>query len=700
VSYFSQGAVLEYELYKQTPFHIEFQAKDSALYGRKFSVDFENSSMVKMSYPLMSGEHKTEKFPVNQWIQTPLANIKITIDRWDEISKIQEELQQDAYFFVINTTGMVYDQISSDLTVVPLNMEAKTIQIKLKGKNNHKIADISNAIATEFIKYDVEKSSEVPSEILDFIDLTIKSIDTELSNSETSLERFKLSNKIISPDQALSDVSSRMKEIQRDLDAVNFELDLYSRIRKDIGEESDLTKFILSLTGSSQQNAVLSQLDKLKIMLDERDILVTQTTTSSDVYRIITSKIESQKALILRTLSNEEATLKNKQSILEKQKTDIEVKFGRIPGQQAEYERLQRFFNINEKFYSMLLERKAEFSITKAGYVPLHIVLQAAFANTHPVSPNKSLIISACLMIGFLISFGLIITRYLLYNEINALEEVGMYTDASLLGIIPKYKREIPVSQLLVDKNPKSVISEAFRSIRTNLQFISSEEGAKVMAVTSTISGEGKTFNAINLAGVIAFSGKKVIILDLDMRKPKIHIGFNVENNHGMSTLLIGKDQPEDCIMHSNLPNLDFITAGPIPPNPAELIINPRMDILINQLKQMYDIIICDTPPVGIVSDGIPVIQKADYPLYILRANYSRKMFIVQINKLMTDNKVTNLSVILNGVELSRIKYGYGYGYSYGYGYGYGYSYGYGYYDDDDAPKGFFQKMKSLITGK
>ena len=699
VSYYTQGTVLEYELYKQSPFAVEVKVKDSLLYGREIMVDFESESALNMIFTDRNGEKDIVACKVNEWVKTPQADFKVTILDFSEIKKQQQELQKDAYYFVVQTTRMVYDEIARDLFVAPLNLDAKTIQIKIRGKNNRKIADIANTIATEFIKYDVEKNSEVTGKILDFIDLTIRSIDTDLSNSESSLEKFKRSNRIISPERAVDDVSERLKEINKELDAVSFELELYARLRKDIAAENDLSKFILSISGSAEQNAVLSQLDKFKQMLDERDILLTQTTKASGMYEIITNKIESQKALILRTLGNEEAGLKSRQKNLMSQLGVFEGKFGKIPSQQAEYGRLQRFFNINGKFYSLLLEKKAEFSISKAGYVPLHLVLQSATSGP-PVSPNKSLIISASLMIGFLVSFGLIITRYLLYNEINALEEVGLYTDAALLGIIPKYKREIPVSQLLVDKNPKSVISEAFRSIRTNLQFIANEDGAKVMAVTSTISGEGKTFNAINLAGVIAFSGKRVIILDLDMRKPKIHIGFNVENNHGMSTILIGKDNADDCIMHSTLPNLDFITAGPIPPNPAELIINPRMDTLIDYLKGKYDIIICDTPPVGIVSDGIPVIQRADYPLYILRANYSKKMFIVQINKLITDNKVTNLSVILNGVELSRIKYGYGYGYSYGYGYGYGYSYGYGYYDEDEKPANIYERIKHLITGK
>jgi tyrosine-protein kinase Etk/Wzc len=700
ISYYAQGTVLEYELYKQSPFEVEMRVKDSLIYGERFMVDFEDQKTVKLGYTLKNGEHVVKDYPVNKWFQTPMADFRITITDYSAIEKHQQELQKDAYFFITRTINMIYDEIVSDLFVAPLNVEAKTILIKLRGENSHKIADIANATAREFIKYDVEKNSEVTRKILDFIDLTIKSIDTELGNSETSLEQFKKSNRIISPQQAVEDVTGKLKEITKELEGVNYELELYDRIRKDVAEESDLTKFLLSLTGSSEGSDVLHQLDQLKTMLDEREIMLTQSTMNSEGYKILTDKINKQKAFILNTLSNEESVLKSRQKTLNNNLAEFEKKFGRIPSQQAEYGRLERFFDINEKFYSLLLEKKAEFSITKAGYVPLHIVLQDAATNVPPVSPNKSLIISACFMIGFLASFGLIITRYLLYNEINALEEVGLYTDAALLGIIPKYKREIPVSQLLVDKNPKSVISEAFRSIRTNLQFISNVDGAKVMAVTSTISGEGKTFNAINLAGVIAFSGKKVVILDLDMRKPKIHIGFNVENNHGMSTLLIGKDVADDCIMHSSLPNLDFITAGPIPPNPAELIINPRMDELINYLKGKYDIIICDTPPVGIVSDGIPVIQRADYPLYILRANYSRKMFIVQINKLITDNKVTNLSVILNGVELSRIKYGYGYGYSYGYGYGYGYSYGYGYYEDDEKPTNFFERIRFLITGK
>ena len=247
----------------------------------------------------------------------------------------------------------------------------------------------------------------------------------------------------------------------------------------------------------------------------------------------------------------------------------------------------------------------------------------------------------------------LIFARYLLHDKISSLNEITQHTQAgiSTLGIIPKYDQKIPVSQLIIGHNPKSLIAEAFRTLRTNLQFISNTEGTKVMAVTSTISGEGKTFIALNLGGIIAFSGKKVIIIDLDMRKPKIHKGFNVENTKGMSTLLINKNTIEECTHKSSLDGLDFITSGPIPPNPSELIISKKMQMVIDELKSKYDMVIIDTPPVGLVTDGIPIIQKADYPVYVFRSDYSRKNFIQIIDRLYNENSISKLSVVLNDVD-------------------------------------------------
>jgi capsular exopolysaccharide synthesis family protein len=699
-SYFAKGEVLINELYQASPFKVSALIRDSSICGTPIYVDLTDSSTLIVTYASpVNGEQMLYNVRPDSILKLKEADIQIRVINPVEMLKLQEDLSRDAYFFTLNNLVELTDDILGKLTVSVLNMDAKTVSIKIREKNIFKAADIANAITVEFNEFNVEKKSEVADKVLNFIDNTINNVNDDLKGSENSLEEFKRENKIIDPGSAITLVNDQLIQIQNERLKIEQQLATYIRIRKEVRTDSDIGQFLLGMTVNTN-SIILEQMRRLQDIADQRDMIRIQATEKSEIYKATKQRLENNRLILAQTLDNEITQLKAQLIQLDKQLTEFEIKFGKIPAQQAEYGRLKRAYDINEKFYSLLLEKKAEFSITKAGFVPQHLVLQAARSNLPPVSPNKPLIISASLMIGFVLSFILIIVRYLLYNEINALDEVGLYTDAALLGIVPKYKRDIPVSQLLVDKNPKSVISEAFRSIRTNLQFISNEDGAKTVAVTSTISGEGKTFNAINLAGVIAFSGKKVVILDFDMRKPKIHLGFNVENKHGVSTLLIGKDTPENCIIHSSLSNLDFITAGPIPPNPAELIISAKMEELLSYLKERYDIIIIDLPPVGIVSDGIPIMQRADYPLYILRANYSRKMFIAQINKLMTENKITNLSIILNSVEMSRARYGYGYNYSYGYGYGYGYSYGYGYYDEDDKPNNFLDKVAAKLRKK
>jgi capsular exopolysaccharide synthesis family protein len=214
-----------------------------------------------------------------------------------------------------------------------------------------------------------------------------------------------------------------------------------------------------------------------------------------------------------------------------------------------------------------------------------------------------------------------------------------------------------------------------------------SKKKKRIITVTSTVSGEGKTFVSLNLAGVIALSDTKVVILDLDMRKPKIHMAFDEENHAGISTILIGKHKLQDCIRRTTISTLDYIGAGPTPPNPSELILRPELDVLLKELHLYYDVIVIDTPPVGLVTDGILVMKKADLPIYVVRADYSKRYFVKNVNKLVKNNSFSKLSIILNGFKhLSQ------------YGYGYDYSYYQGYDDDDNksGSQGLFKKKKVI----
>jgi capsular exopolysaccharide synthesis family protein len=293
--------------------------------------------------------------------------------------------------------------------------------------------------------------------------------------------------------------------------------------------------------------------------------------------------------------------------------------------------------------------------------------------------------------LGLLLSMLLLSLKYILHDSISNQRELERTTHAPILGAIPTYIREkMEISKLIINKNPKASISESFRTIRTNMEFmLPSKKKKRIISVTSTVSGEGKTFVTLNLAGVIALSDTKVIILDLDMRKPKIHLAFDEDNHAGVSTILIGKHKLLDCVRKTSIDSLDYIGAGPTPPNPSELIMRPEFDLLLKELHQDYDVIVIDTPPVGLVTDGILVMKKADLPVYVVRADYSKRYFVKNINKLVNNNNFSKLSIVLNAFKhLSQ--YGYGYDYSYYQG-----------YDDDDRThsKSLFKKKKAIGQG-
>ena len=310
------------------------------------------------------------------------------------------------------------------------------------------------------------------------------------------------------------------------------------------------------------------------------------------------------------------------------------------------------------------MQSKAEFQIAQAGTTTSFKILSSATLPNTPISPKKLIVYGIGMVSGLILSFVFVGVRYLLHNKITNTQELERLIHAPILGSVPQASEKMVVTSLIIDKKPKSALSESLRSIRTNIQFMTSlNEKQTVISVTSTISGEGKTFVAVNLGGIIALTNKRVIILDLDMRKPRVHLAFGTEaTDKGMSTVLINKHSGKECIQKTRVDNLDYIPAGPTPPNPSELLLSPAFDELITKLKSEYDIVILDTPPVGLVTDGILAMKKADLGIYIVRSNFSKRAFLKTLDRLISVNQFKNISVILNAVPNTGGK-GYGYGY-------------------------------------
>jgi tyrosine-protein kinase Etk/Wzc len=690
VSYYSKGRVLNHEQYRNTPFTVDFTIKDSSIYGVPVYLDFESPDNIILSYSI-KGQPRRFEIGVNSYARLPEMDITIQIHNYNTIREQQSLFSRNSFFFVLNNPETLAYAYSRDIKINVLNSAAKTIQISYQGTNAQKASDIVNIIAEEFSVYDLEKKAESANNILEFIDQRLDLLFDQLSESEIELDEFKKEHGIdeitLTP---LPTIQGRIADFENQIVMLEMEKSIFSEIEKSLLNEDqdvDVYRLIAILAGSEFRGNISGMLATLQEQLLERERLLYQVTPESRQIESLNYQIDIQKRILVESISTFKSNLNSRIDDLTAKIESYESYIFNRTGRYSliEYSMLQRVHSINERFYNQLVEKKAEYSISRAGFVSQSVTLEESRTPGRPISPISRSIYASSLLAAIFLGFGVFLLKYLFYNEIPSLYDILKYTHAPVIGVIPKYKNEIPPNQLLVLKKPKSLISEALRAIRTNLQFIDNEPGSKLVAVTSTISGEGKTFFAMNLAGILAFSDKKVIVIDFDMRKPKIHLGFNVDNVRGVSTILSNIDPIDDCIQPSKVRNLDFITAGPVPPNPSELILTLRMDEMMEYLKSKYDYIIVDNPPVGIVTDGMKSILMSDYPIYIFKANYSKRMFIQNVNRMISENHVKKLSIVLNSVDKEYSSYGYDKGYSYGYYYGGGYGAGYGYYDDQHA---------------
>ncbi|CAN5439696.1 hypothetical protein BH09BAC1_BH09BAC1_01200 [soil metagenome] len=442
---------------------------------------------------------------------------------------------------------------------------------------------------------------------------------------------------------------------------------------------------------NAETNSLYVFIEELKKLEDERSRLLLDVSATHPKVLMLDRRMDEIRNFLYNEIQNLITKLEFDKNNVNRQYKKLLGELLVMPEKEAEFLRLDRRYKLTEGIYLSLLDKQAQYAIARAGIVSDYIILEGASTADVPTSPKKAIIWIISLSIAFILSILIIVFRYLLHTAITSIDDIKSRTKAIILGMVPTVYSEIPSTSIVVNQNPKSIVSEALRSLRSNMQFISAGDQPKTIAITSTISGEGKTFIAINLGAIIAFLNKKVIILDLDMRRPRLSKIFNVPNDKGMSTILINKHGLEECIRDTEISNLKFITSGPIPPNPAELILSEKLKEVVEELKKEYDFILFDTPPLGLVTDGLEVIKNADYPIYIFRADYSDKAFITNLDKLIEDNKVDNLSVILNDVGRGVSGYYYGYG---GYGYSYGYGYGFGYYSDETKPqRSFLNKL-------
>lgn len=680
VSYFLVGDVKVSEAYVDCPFFVEIQTLEYPAYGRYFEIELLDTEKFEFSY-----ESGDEEIVVAGKFGSP-----IEFDLGEIVLKKRSNFPNDAltdpsfdkrtYRIRFNTIAYNQNKYLSKLSVALARPQSTILRLYLEDEVPQKGLDFINQLIEVYLQNDIDVKNKAASRTADFLDRQLDLITGDLQNIEIKKERYKSSKGIID----LESESKMVLESIKDLDAQkainSARLTLIRQLKTYVSSNEDL-RDLAPAALDIDDPLLVKLINKLSELQSQREIIINQSTVINPTLVPINAEIELTRNSLLENIRNIESSLERKQEEIEESLKRYQNRITNIPTTERELMEIERRFRIQESLYIFLLEKRAELSISLAATESDTRVVDSARVLPGPIAPVPQRAYSIAILLGILVPMLLIFLIENFNDKITELSSLKRLTEIPLIGVVRFNRHE---TALVALNKPRSSIAEEYRSIRTNLNFFHNTEGGDVIMITSSVGTEGKTFTAMNLASVMAASGAKTVLIGLDLRKPRIVEDFGIDNKTGCSNFLSGNADLEQVLVQSEEnENLFIIPSGPTPPNPSELILSDRMGELIEKLGQRFDKIIIDTPPVGLVSDGLIISKYANAVVFVVREGVTRKAHLVQANELFEKGRLQHTAIIFNAVQRRNKSYSYAGGYGYGYGYGYGSDYG-NYFDEEE----------------
>jgi tyrosine-protein kinase Etk/Wzc len=664
-----QGKILKQKLYPNTIFVIHPIYIDSTSL-LNFSIIFKN----KISFEVLSGETK-KKYQIGDTVVIGSSAFSIKPHHSGSINMavgipirvIQNNIQA--------LSAELANSINVE-TVKGTSLFSLTIQSDM----SQFAVDYINKLAEVYIKEQVINKAQTNEQTLAFIATQLAHFSTDLQAAEEALSTFKATNKGVSPDDLGKIELNKLISLEAEKNLKQIALSSLDKAIKDVQYAKDKPVEMIILDADLMGGIGTFQ-NMLNTLIIERISLFQRYGPESKIIQENNIKIGNAKEALLKSLFVARNKLADVVNNINDRIDDASSQLGVLPEKQLNLINLERNYKVNEKIFSYLLEKRLETMIQRASIVSNTSIVDPC-QGASKIYPNEKEQYTIALGIALLLSMGLILLLRLLYDKITDKETIEQLSKTPVIGIIKRISdtgdSDYNIHALT---NPKSIFSESIRGIRTSLNFILQGNNHKLISVTSTVSGEGKTFCTLNIAASLTLLGNKVVILGCDLRRPKLHLSFpNMTNKVGLTTYLIGKNTKEEVILPTPYDKLYIIPAGPVPPNPSELLQSSKMLELLETLKHEFDYVLLDTSPVGLVADSLTLMQLSDINLYILRANYSKRDFALVPDRIKTDNGISNLYSILNAFDPGAGFYGSIYKQEYGGYYGGGGYYYYGGY--------------------
>lgn len=678
-TYTTKGHIGSRDLYTDSPIAIEMSPADlnKLKTGFNFEVVLQPDSTLDINGNIGGKDISTHipKLPI--LLDTPAG--RLTLSLRPNTPPIYSE---NIYINITPPLQMAKAYLAA-LSIAGTSNTTSIANISIQTTNKQRGEDFVNKLIEVYNRDASNDKKLIATKTAEFIDERIVIINRELGSTEAELENFKRSAGLTSMSDATTFVQENSEYEKKRLD-IGTQLNLMEYLRDYIDNRANQDAVIPSNVGVHDVS-LSALINKYNEMILERNRLLRTSSESNPVIVRKNNDLSAMRTNIKSAINSVYEGLMISKEDIDRQASKYSNRIDQAPTQERALTGIARQQEIKAGLYMMLLQKREENSIALAATADNAKIIDAATANDHPIAPNYSLIRMIAVVVGLLIPIVIITLVNFFRFRIEGRADVEKLTRIPIICDVPAdyTQSKSPQSSIVVKENENSMMSEVFRSMRTNLQFILGKKENNVILITSTISGEGKTFISCNLGISLALLGKRVVIVGLDIRKPKLAEYFGFEQRHleGITSFLA-----DDSIdLHSLLlpvqasSNLWLLPSGSVPPNPAELLARPSLEKAVALLAEEFDYVILDTAPVGMVTDTLVVSRVANASIYICRADYSYKSDFELINELKKENKLPEMSIVINGINMKKKKYGYYYGYGKKYGYGKRYGYGYGY---------------------
>jgi capsular exopolysaccharide synthesis family protein len=662
VGFYKEGSVLTTETYYNMPIRARVVDEDPS--ARGFSVIFQalNEREYRISPPKGGAIPFAGTYSYGDTLSA--GTNKFVLERIDSFGGgyINED-----FIFRYTPSSILASVYISRLNASWAEEGAGVINLSISGSIPQKEIDFLNALIDQYANYNLTKKSLAATRSIEFISEQLEGITDSLKRVERQLEQFKNRNVVTD----LKSEALRLYQKIEGLESQKTELILhenyYNYLREHMEEGKNLDQIILPSSVGITDNILTGLVSKMIDLQMEMKMHISGEKRDHPLITQNRNRIQQIKRDIVESINGQRSVEKIRLNFLNREIATIEKQLDYLPVAERQLIAINRNYNLLDNLFVFLMQKKAEAGISRASTTSDVIVVNPPLAGGF-VSPKIRLNYLLAISLGLALPLMVFVGLELSNTKVQSREDIEEQTNVPILGGTGHKKSE---GNLEVMGKPKSAVAESFRALRSNLFYFMANKERGTFLVTSSISGEGKTFTSINLASVFALSGKRTLIIGADMRRPKIFEDFNLTNDVGLSSYLAGLVEFDAIIQSTSFPNLFLVSGGPVPPNPSELLLSHRMELFMNQARDKFDMVVIDSPPLALVADAFELARFADHTIFLVRQDYTPKVLLRTIQDFHQSGKLANVSIVLNDIYRSGLGYGYGYGYTYGYGYGY-----------------------------